>query len=74
MPQTQLPPITAVKPGTERQYRTALSPAYYLRCEEEALQRGLTPYRFTQIIMTMYLDGRLIQAEHDAQTDKSAAQ
>ncbi|MGR8934837.1 MAG: hypothetical protein ACU837_10680 [Gammaproteobacteria bacterium] len=76
MTNLQLPPKTAATPAAERQYRTALKPAYYLRLEKEALERGITPYRFTQIIMTMYLDGRFINKDNPAENtlDNAAPQ
>lgn len=61
-----LPPKGTAKPGDERQFRTALSPSNYLRLEEESLSRGLTPYRLTQIVLTMYLDGRLTITDNSA--------
>lgn len=58
----QLPARTKqIKNAADRNYRTALRPDLYLALEMEAQERGgLTPYKLTQIIMTMYLEGRLV--------------
>ncbi len=49
----------------ERTYRTGLSAKYYLDLEKECAQRTtmeikMTPYKLTQMIMTLYLQRRLI--------------
>ena len=59
---TQLPPkVKPTKKLSDRVYRTAIRPDLYLKLELEAQERGgITPYMLTQIVMTMYLEGRLV--------------
>jgi len=58
----QLPPKSSpTEPLKDREYRTALRRDLYLKLELEAQERGgITPYKLTQIIMTLYLEGRLV--------------
>ncbi len=56
----ELPPRVQSAKDQDRQYRTALQGQYYLDLEREATERGITPYRLTQIIMTKYLKGELL--------------
>lgn len=58
-----LPPRSAENVGKERQYRTSLKPAEYLLLEQEALERGLTPYKLTQHVMSLYVNGQLTEKE-----------
>jgi len=56
----QLPSRTTENTAKERGYRTSLPPLDYLKLEKEALERGLTPYKLTAIIMTMYVNNKLV--------------
>jgi len=60
-----LPPKSPVsKSVADRSYRTAIRPDLYVKLEQEAQERGgLTPYKLTQIVMTMYLQGQLVVVE-----------
>ncbi len=61
---SQLPP--KIKPNkrlADRVYRTAIRPDLFLKLEVEAQERGVTPYMLTQIVMTMYLEGRMISID-----------
>ena len=49
----------------ERVYRTALTSKSYLECELECAQRTsvdykMTPFKLTQMVMTLYLSRKLI--------------
>jgi hypothetical protein len=56
-----LPPISDKNfEKGERIFRTALDSSYYLRLDSEALSRGLRPYGLVKILLTAYLDGRLV--------------
>jgi hypothetical protein len=58
---TDLPPVSPDNvPQGERVYRTALDAPYYLKLEMEAMSRGIRPYGLVKILVTAYLDGRLI--------------
>lgn len=59
---TKLPPKAKPdKKQPDRVYRTAIRPDLFLKLEMEAQERGgITPYILTQIVMTMYLEGRLV--------------
>jgi len=56
-----LPPRSSfsVQMKVERQYRTALSSANYLKLEIEAVERGLKPFKLAQAIMTLYINKEL---------------
>lgn len=58
---TQLPPkLLSTRKVSDRVFRTALRPDLYLKLELEAQERGgLTPYKLTQILLTMYIEGKL---------------
>lgn len=58
----KLPPkIKSNKEQPDRVYRTAIRPDLYLKLEQEAQERGgITAYKLNQIIITMYLEGRLV--------------
>jgi hypothetical protein len=57
----ELPPLADISSQQpDRVYRTSLEPSYYLRLEDESLRRGLRPYRLVKIIVSSYLDGRLV--------------
>lgn len=56
-----LPPRSSLasQMKVERQYRTALSSANYLKLEVEAVERGLKPFKLAQAIMTLYINKEL---------------
>jgi hypothetical protein len=57
----QLPPKMKPKQQADRVYRTALRPDLFIKLEQEAQERGgITAYKLAQIVMTMYLEGRLV--------------
>jgi hypothetical protein len=72
-----LPPksktVADLKNQPDRVYRTSIRPDLYLKLEQEAQERGgLTPYKLTTIIMTMYLEGRLEVVEDGPKYPKYA--
>jgi len=60
-----LPPKSSPsKKVSDRVFRTALRPDYYLQLEMEAQERGgITPYKLTQILLTLYIEGKLVLVE-----------
>lgn len=60
-----LPPkISSTKQPPDRVYRTALRSDLFIKLEQEAQERGgLTAYKLTQIIMTLYLEDKLLLVE-----------
>ncbi|MCK9619165.1 MAG: hypothetical protein M0R47_01370 [Methylobacter sp.] len=69
-----LPPKSSSnKKVSDRVFRTALRPDLYLKLELEAQERGgLTPYKLTQILLTMYIEGKLKVVE-DLHADSDLA-
>lgn len=55
----ELPSRNQENTAKERVFRTSLQPIDYLKLEKEALERGLTPYKMTSIVMTMYVNAQL---------------
>jgi len=55
-----LPPRDTSNSSKERHYRTALKPAHYILLEQEASERGLTPYKLTAQVMALYVQGDLV--------------
>jgi len=62
---TTLPPkSSSTKKVSDRVFRTALRPDLYLKLELEAQERGgITPYKLTQILLTLYIEGKLVLVE-----------
>lgn len=62
---TVLPPkSSSSKKVSDRVFRTALRPDLYLKLELEAQERGgITPYKLTQILLTLYIEGKLVLVE-----------
>ena len=58
----RIPPVidSRTQSVTPRQYKTELSSDDYLELEKQAVCRGLKPYGFTRIIMSMYLNDKLL--------------
>ena len=58
---TIIPPkVKPNKETKERTFRTALDANLYLQLERESLERGTTPYRLAQGIITGYLTNSLV--------------
>ena len=58
-----LPPrqaITSETQDSERLYRTALATRDYLRLEIESMERSLKPFGLTKMIMSLYLNKKLV--------------
>lgn len=43
-----------------RKFHGELSPAQYLQLEQDAFQRGVSPYKLTSQVIALYLSGRLV--------------
>lgn len=43
-----------------REFRTALPANLYLQLEEQSMRRGLKPFKFVGIVMSMFLRGDLV--------------
>lgn len=57
-----LPPITNGRPViTHRQMQIKLSTETFLKLEMDAARRGLTSYKLASAVLTMYLNGKLVQ-------------
>lgn len=71
---TILPPkSSASKKVSDRVFRTALRPDYYLKLEMEAQERGgITPYKLTQILLTLYIEGKLVLVEDSNDESQTA--
>ena len=52
-------PERSNQPKKERAYRTSLPALEFLKLEKEALERGITPYKLTALIMAKYVNGQL---------------
>ncbi|MDO9141751.1 MAG: hypothetical protein Q7U38_15640 [Methylobacter sp.] len=73
MAYNQLPPKqTDTKVYKDRIYRTALRSDLFLKLEKESQERGLTPYKLTQIITSMYIEGGLVVPD-DLNTDPESS-
>lgn len=44
----------------DRNFRTAMSAAAYMKLEKEATQRGIKPFTLTKSVMTLYVNRQLI--------------
>jgi len=55
-----LPPKDSNNSSKERHFRTALKPSDYILLEQEASERGLTPYKLTAKVMALYVKGDLV--------------
>lgn len=49
----------------DRGYRTSLPALEFLKLEKESLERGITPFKLTAIIMKMYINGELVLVEEN---------
>lgn len=57
-----LPPIIGGKqPITTRQMQIRLTTETFLKLEMDAARRGLTSYKLANAVLTMYLNGKLVQ-------------
>lgn len=61
-PALKLPPRsdTHQESDGERQFRTAVSGSHFLQLEKESMERGLRPYTFVKILVTLYLQGEVV--------------
>jgi len=69
-----LPPkSSSTKKVSDRVFRTALRPDLYLKLEIEAQERGgITPYKLTQILLTLYIEGKLLLVEDSNDESQTA--
>jgi len=74
MNETVLPPkSSSSKKVSDRVFRTALRPDLYLKLEMEAQERGgITPYKLTQILLTLYIEGKLVLVEDSNDESQTA--
>lgn len=57
-----LPPIIGGKPvATYRQMQIRIQTETFLRLEMDAARRGMTSYKLAAALITMYLNGKLVQ-------------
>ncbi|AEF99481.1 hypothetical protein [Methylomonas methanica] len=61
-PLDTLPPVIGGKTvATTRQMQIRLSTETFLKLEMDAARRGLTSYKLASVVLTMYLNGKLVQ-------------
>lgn len=61
-PLDTLPPVIGGKTSpTTRQMQIRLSTETFLKLEMDAARRGLTSYKLAAVVLTMYLNGKLVQ-------------
>lgn len=64
-----LPPIQSGKPvATHRQMQIRLATETFLKLEMDAARRGMTSYKLASAVLTLYLNGKLIQKKEHSES------